>query len=69
MFDQSRDFRDDAAETTECPPAAEPCPVEYVVRMDGKPFAILNATPALATRTVTGFALARPEADWTFERI
>ncbi|MBC7952261.1 MAG: hypothetical protein H7Z12_10655 [Rhodospirillaceae bacterium] len=60
MFDQSRGFRDDAVET---------CPVEYVVRKDGKPFAFLNATPALATRTVTGFALATPEADWTFERI
>lgn len=69
MFDQSRDFRDDAAETSALNPAVEPCPVEYVVCKDGKPFAILNATPALAMRTITGFALATPGADWTFERI
>lgn len=43
-------------------------PVEYVVRKDGKPFAILNATPALAERTLAGLALANPAACWSAER-
>jgi hypothetical protein len=48
---------------------ADPRPVEYVVRKDGKPFAILNATPELARRTVSGFALAAPQAAWSMDRI
>ncbi|MBX9634854.1 MAG: hypothetical protein K2X44_07715 [Magnetospirillum sp.] len=73
MFDHSglptSTFCDDASETSVSVPAAEPRPVEYVVCKDGKPFAILNATPVLAARTVTGFALATPGTHWTFERI
>ncbi|HTH16093.1 MAG TPA: hypothetical protein VL974_05520 [Magnetospirillum sp.] len=46
-----------------------PQPVEYVVRKDGKPFAILNATPTLAERTLAGFRQAAPAASWSFERI
>lgn len=44
-------------------------PVEYMVRKDGKPFAILNATPALAKRTLAGFVLASPAASWSVERV
>lgn len=44
-------------------------PVQYMVRKDGKPFAILNATPALADRTLAGFALASPAASWSVERV
>ncbi len=52
---------------TACPTGSTPA-VEYVVHKDGKPFAILNATPALARRTVAGLALASPTASWSFER-
>jgi hypothetical protein len=44
-------------------------PVEYVVRKDGKPFVILNATPALAERTMAGFVRATPAASWSLERV
>lgn len=44
-------------------------PVEYLVHKDGKPFAILNATPALAERTVTGFMLATPDSAWSLHRV
>jgi hypothetical protein len=50
-------------------PPAIARPVEYVVRKDGKPFAILNATPALAERTMAGFARATPAASWSLERV
>lgn len=50
------------------PDAIAASPVEYVVRKDGKPFAILNATPALVRRTLAGFALACPAASWSAER-
>lgn len=43
-------------------------PEDYVVRKDGKPFAILNATPALVRRTLAGFAQAEPSATWSVER-
>lgn len=49
-------------------PRATTSAVEYVVRKDGKPFAILNATPALIQRTLAGFALAEPSASWSIER-
>lgn len=48
-------------------PATGTQAVEYVVRKDGKPFAILNATPALVRRTLAGFALACPAASWSAE--
>ncbi len=48
---------------------ADARPLDYVVTKDGKPFAILNATPELARRTVSGFALAAPEATWSMDRI
>lgn len=67
----SRDSRDDATETTAAPAAPAPAPARpgnYLVHKDGKPFAILNATPALAERTVAGFMLATPGARWSFER-
>ena len=43
-------------------------PAEYMVRKDGRPFAILNATPALVQRTLAGFAQAEPSAFWSIER-
>lgn len=49
------------------PRATGVSPVEYMVRKDGKPFAILNATPALVRRTLAGFALACPSASWSAE--
>lgn len=48
-------------------PAPDAQPVEYVVCKDGKPFAILNATPALVRRTLAGFAQACPTASWSAE--
>jgi hypothetical protein len=66
----SRDSNDDDANSTSAsapaPTAARPA--NYVVRKDGKPFAILNATPALAQRTIAGFMLATPAAHWSYER-
>lgn len=50
-------------------PGGSARPVQYVVRKDGKPFAILNATPALAARTLAGFKQANPAAAWSCERI
>ncbi|MGE5476752.1 MAG: hypothetical protein ACM3Q1_08875 [Bacteroidales bacterium] len=50
------------------PRAIAAAPVEYMVRKDGKPFAILNAPPALVQRTLAGFAQACPSASWSFER-
>lgn len=73
MFSQAglptRETRDDASRTNASTSSAAQRPVDYVVRKDGKPFAILNATPALAQRTVTGFALASPGASWSFDRL
>lgn len=69
MFDPSGPpscaAHDSAAAPSVSRPKAESCPVEYVVHKDSKPFAILNATPVLATRTVNGFALASPGAEWS----
>lgn len=47
--------------------AADPA-VDYLVLRDGQPFAILNATPSLAERTVSGFARATPEVHWALTR-
>lgn len=69
MFDITGLFtranRDDATVTTIAPPR----PVDHLVHKDGKPFAILNATPALAERTVTGFMLATPTSAWSLQRV
>ncbi|MGE5547853.1 MAG: hypothetical protein ACM33T_13200 [Solirubrobacterales bacterium] len=43
-------------------------PVEHVILKDGLPFAIINATPVLAERTVAGFARVAPEAHWVLAR-
>lgn len=48
--------------------AGRASPGEYMVRKDGKPFAILNATPALVQRTLAGFEMACPSASWSVER-
>ncbi|HLO79050.1 MAG TPA: hypothetical protein VK196_21550 [Magnetospirillum sp.] len=50
-------------------PAEPHRPVEFLVRKDGKPFAILNASPALIQRTLAGFMLASPTASWSVERV
>lgn len=68
MFDISGFFtraNRDACETNIAPPR----PVDYLVHKDGKPFALLNATPALAERTVTGFMLAIPDSAWSLQRV
>lgn len=65
----SRDSHDDATETTAASSAPGARPLNYMVHKDGKPFAILNATPALAERTVAGFMLATPASHWSFERV
>lgn len=49
-------------------PAAATAPVDHVVLKDGSPFAILNASPALAEFTLAGFVQATPEAQWTLAR-
>lgn len=54
--------------TIVAPRATAVSPLEYMVRKDGKPFAILNATPILVRRTLAGFALACPSATWSIER-
>lgn len=65
----SRDSNDDATDPLSAPaPTAEARPINYMVRKDGKPFAILNATPTLAQRTVTGFMRAIPASCWSYER-
>lgn len=65
----SRDSHDDdAIETNAAPAATEARPSNYLVHKDGKPFAILNATPVLAERTIAGFMLATPGSRWSFER-
>ncbi|MEW5727017.1 MAG: hypothetical protein AB1918_04250 [Pseudomonadota bacterium] len=43
-------------------------PRDHVVLKDGRPFAILNATPALARRTLDNFVRSTPEARWTLAR-
>lgn len=45
-----------------------PVPRDHVVLKDGRPFAILNATPALARRTLDDFVRSTPEARWTLAR-
>lgn len=65
----SRGNHDDATAMTLAPRAAETHPRNYMVHKDGKPFAILNATPALAERTLAGFRLATPASTWSFERL
>lgn len=45
---------------------AEP-PVDYTVLKDGVPFALLNAAPILAARTLAGFAKAAPDSAWRLE--
>lgn len=47
--------------------AADPV-VDYLVLRDGQPFAVLNATPTLAERTIMGFARATPEIHWELTR-
>ncbi|CAA7626486.1 hypothetical protein [Magnetospirillum sp. UT-4] len=47
--------------------SGQPRPADHLVHKDGMPFAILNATPALAARTVAGFRLAVPEAHWSYQ--
>lgn len=42
-------------------------PMEFIVFRNGQPFAVLNATPALAARTVAGFARVSPGCAWTYE--
>jgi hypothetical protein len=42
-------------------------PVDYTVLKDGVPFALLNAAPVLAARTLAGFAKAAPESAWQLE--
>jgi hypothetical protein len=63
MFSFSGLFARDTAETS-----SSPCedPINYTVFKDGIAFAILNATPALAARTITGFIRSTPDADWTY---
>lgn len=41
---------------------------DYLVLRDGEPFAILNATPSLAERTMAGFARTSPEVRWALTR-
>lgn len=43
-------------------------PLDHVVLKDGRPFAILNATPELARRTLDGFVHSTPAARWTLAR-
>lgn len=43
-------------------------PVDYLVTKDGRPFALLNATPALAEHTLAGFVRGTPDAVWSYER-
>lgn len=68
MFDLSglftRASRDDAR--TE---VASARPIDFVVHKDGKPFAILNATPALAERTIAGFERTTPQSAWSLQRV
>jgi|AGTN01.1.fsa_nt_gi hypothetical protein len=56
---------DDASEVDSRGPDACDRPMEYVVCKDGKPFAVLNATPSLALRTVAGFCRSVPSASWS----
>lgn len=41
--------------------------VTYTVYKDGQAFAILNAVPRLAARTVAGFRMASPDSAWVYE--
>jgi hypothetical protein len=43
-------------------------PVTFAVYRDGRAFLLLNATPALAERTVAGFMRAAPGHEWRYER-
>lgn len=61
------DHNDDVAEVS-IDTATEDNPVDFVVMKNGRPFAILNATPGLAEYTMAGFALATPEAQWALAR-
>lgn len=69
MFDFTGLFSrdDDAHETTSSSAAAPERPINYTVFKDGLPFAILNATPALAAWTVAGFRKATPASQWVYE--
>jgi hypothetical protein len=42
-------------------------PVTYTVFKDDQPFAMLNAVPLLAARTLAGFVKATPECSWRLE--
>jgi hypothetical protein len=66
MFDFAGLFRRDTSEITTT--TAEPVerPLDYTVFKDGAPFALLNATPALAARTVAGFLRAEPDCRWSY---
>ncbi|HSV29701.1 MAG TPA: hypothetical protein VLL76_09075 [Candidatus Omnitrophota bacterium] len=68
MFDATgfhcRDDHHDECETID-PTAA---PLDHVVLKDGRPFAILNATPALAEYALAGFVQATPGSQWTLAR-
>lgn len=64
----SRDDHHDDAETMSVDTAAGNSPADFLVLKDGRPFAIVNATPGLAEYTIAGFALATPEAHWALAR-
>lgn len=54
---------------TAADPEPQPAlPLDHVVLKDGRPFAILNATPALASRTLAGFVRSTPGVRWTLAR-
>lgn len=72
MFDRPGLPRDDMSERSEADSResdAWAVPVDHVVRKDGEPFAVLNATPSLALRTVAGFRRAAPSASWSVDRV
>ncbi|MGE5504852.1 MAG: hypothetical protein ACM31L_10550 [Actinomycetota bacterium] len=67
MFDFAGLFRsDDTGIDLATSADATERPVDYTVFKDGTPFAILNATPALAARTVAGFVRTSPECRWSY---
>jgi hypothetical protein len=72
MFDctglPTSDCRDDASEAESPGSSAFDRPMDYVVRKDGRPFLVLNATPSLALRTLAGFCRAVPSASWSVIR-
>lgn len=70
MFDHTElPSHADAADVGAHGPSRLERPADFMLRRNGTPFAILNATPALARNTVAGFRRTAPGVSWSVDRV